>query len=121
MQDKDFDKAEAGCRVGLAIKGATVDEMRRGAMFSASNGAKTDKKFTLNFIKNRFYPVLKEGLFHITVGMQTVPVIVSQINNGSITIESEKPIAYTAKDSFLLLDLNAKKLHLIGKGTISNN
>jgi selenocysteine-specific translation elongation factor len=118
MQDSEYDAAEAGSRVGLAIKGATVDELKRGSMLCALENAKTDTKFSLSFTKNRFYTTMKEGLFHVTVGMQTVPVVVSQMNNGSITIESEKPIAYTAADTFLLLDLNAKKLHLAGKGTI---
>ncbi len=118
MQDSEYDVAEAGSRVGLAIKGATVDELKRGSMLCAPENAKTDTKLLLSFTKNRFYTTMKEGLFHVTVGMQTVPVVVSQMNNGSITIESEKPIVYTAADTFLLLDLNAKKLHLAGKGTI---
>jgi selenocysteine-specific translation elongation factor len=120
MQDSEYDSADAGSRVGLAVKGATVDELKRGSMICPLGTAKTDSKVTLSFTKNRFYPTLKEGLFHLNVGMQTVPATVSQINNGSITIESEKPISYMTSDTFLLLDLNAKKLHLIGKGNIRN-
>jgi selenocysteine-specific translation elongation factor len=118
MQDSDFDAAEAGSRVGLAVKGVTVDELKRGSVLCFPESAKTGTKFLLSFSKNRFYPEIKEGVFHVTVGMQTVPVMVSQVNNGSLTIESEKPIAYIPNDSFLLLDLNAKKLHLMGMGTI---
>jgi selenocysteine-specific translation elongation factor len=60
MQDKNFNNAAAGCQVGLAIKAAVVDEMKRGAMFSAPKGTKTDKNFTLNFIINRFYQKIKK-------------------------------------------------------------
>jgi len=118
MQDKDFDKATAGCRVGLAIKGATVEEMKRGTIFSAPEGAKTGKKFTLNFTKNRFYQEVKKGMFYATIGMQSIPINIMDITGDSITIETEKPVCYTKNDRFILLDLNAKKLHLIGTGRI---
>jgi selenocysteine-specific translation elongation factor len=118
MQDKDFNNATAGCRVGLAIKGATVEEMKRGSMFSVLDGAITDKKFTLNFIKNRFYPEVKKGVFHATIGMQSIPITITDITGNTITIETEKPVCYTKNDKFILLDLNAKKLHHMGNGKI---
>ena len=103
MQDKDFNDATAGCRVGLAIKGATVEEMKRGAMFSVPDGAITDKKFTLNFTKNRFYPEVKKGVFHATIGMQSIPITITDITGNTITIETEKPVCYTKNDTFILL------------------
>ena len=118
MQDKDFETASAGCRVGLAIKGATVDELKRGSIFSASDVAKTDTKFMLHFRKNRFYQNVKTGLFHGTIGMQSLPVMITDIANGGITVETEKPVGYTSKDQFIFFDLNAKKLHHIGNGVV---
>ncbi len=118
MQDKDFDESSAGCRVGLAIKGATSEEMKRGAVFTVNDGAKTDTKFTLNFTKNRFYPEVKTGVFHATIGMQNIPVNITEISEEKITIETDKPVCYSKDDSFILLDLNAKKLHHIGNGKI---
>ncbi len=116
MQDRDYEEAEAGSRVGLVIKGATVDEMRRGSLLCAPGCMKTSTKLMLSFIKNRFYPEVKEGLFYLTVGMQTLPMKIVKVENEFLTIELEKPVAYTSADTFLLLDLNAKKLHLMGKG-----
>jgi len=118
MQDKDFDESTAGCRVGLAIKGATAEEMKRGSVFTVVDGAKTDTKFTLNFTKNRFYPEVKKGVFHATIGMQNIPVNIIEVAEDKITIETEKPVCYTKDDNFILLDLNAKKLHHIGNGKI---
>jgi hypothetical protein len=72
---------------------------------------------SLSFTHNRFYTErIKEGLFHVTVGMQTVPVNVTNVHNGSLTLKSEKPLVYTFDDTFLLMNLNAKKLHIIGHG-----
>lgn len=118
MQDMNFDSATAGCRVGLAIKGATMEELKRGAMFSADGAAKIDNKFTLRFSKNRYYPEIKIGLFHGTIGMQSLPITITEISDGTITIETEKPVGYTKNNPFILLDLNAKKLHHIGSGTV---
>lgn len=119
MQDKDFDESSAGCRVGLAIKGAVVDEMKRGSMFSIQDGVKIDEKFSLNFTKNRFYPEVKKGIFHATIGMQSIPITITNIKENTITIETEKPVCYTKNDNFIIIDLNAKKLHHIGNGKIN--
>ncbi len=117
MQDEDHDEAEAGSRVGLAIKDATVEEMKRGSILCVSDSVKTGTRMKLSFKKSSFYSDdIREGDFHATIGMQTVPIAVTEKNESSITIQSEKPIAYTPEDTFLLLDLNAKKMRIIGKG-----
>jgi hypothetical protein len=59
---------------------------------------------------------LAVGIFHVTVRMETVPVNVTNERNGSLRFESEKPLVLTPDDKFLLMDLNAKKLHIIGHG-----
>jgi hypothetical protein len=47
--------------------------------------------------------------------MQTVPITITGKSETSLVIESEKPIVYTPEDIFLLLDLNAKKMRIMGK------
>lgn len=118
MQDRDFDSATAGCRVGLAVKGATVDELKRGAIFSTPDAARTDTHFTLRFTKNRFYRDVRKGVFHGTIGMQSLPVTITDMYDHTIRVETEKPVGYTPQDMFILLDLNAKKLHHIGNGKV---
>jgi len=118
MQDKDVDEAAAGCRVGLAIKGATAEEMKRGSVFTAPDGAKIDTKFILHFTKNCYYSEINKGIFHVTVGMQSIPINITEIKEKSITIETEKPMCYTENDTFIILDLNAKKLHHMGNGRL---
>lgn len=117
IQDKEVEAAEAGSRVGLAIKGANAEEMKRGSLLCSSTCATLTSTISLSFMHNRFYTEgIKEGRFHVTVGMQTVPVNVTNVYNGSLTLESEKPFVYTSDDTFLLMNLNAKKLHIIGHG-----
>lgn len=117
MQDEDYDQAEAGSRVGLAMKGATVDEMARGSILCAPESAPTGTSFRLSFKKSPFYSDdLSQGTFHATIGMQTVPISIAEIGATTLVIESEKPVVYTLEDNFLLLNLNAKKTRIIGTG-----
>jgi selenocysteine-specific translation elongation factor len=119
MQDEDHDQAEAGSRVGLAMKGATVDELARGSILCAPESAATGTSFKLSFKKSPFYSDdMSQGTFHATVGMQTVPVSIAEIGATAIVIESEKPVVYMPEDNFLLLNLNAKKTRIIGKGQV---
>jgi selenocysteine-specific translation elongation factor len=119
MQDEDYDQAEAGSRVGLAIKDATVEEMKRGSVLCAPGSAMTGTSFKLAFKKSPFYSDdLSEGTFHATLGMQTVPIKITEMDATSVAIESEKPIAYTPDDIFLLLNLNAKKMRVLGKANV---
>ncbi len=116
LQDEDYEEAETGSRVGLAIKGATVEEMKRGSILCTSGSAKSGTTLNLSFKKSPFYSdELKEGPYHATVSMQTNPINIKEIGTTSIVIESEKPIAYLPEDTFVLLDLNAKKIRIMGK------
>ena len=122
MQDEDYDQAEAGARVGLAIKEATVEEMKRGSVLCAPGSHKTNTTLKLSFQKSHFYSEeIREGAFHATVGMQTIPIAITEINPTSISIEAEKPIVYRPKDVFLLLDLNAKKNRIMGNAHAPQN
>ena len=119
MQDKDFDEASAGSRVGLALKGVTVDSLKRGFLLCPPDVAKTGSNITLSFSKNRFYPKITLGKFHATIGLQTIPVAITEITEKTITITSEKSICYTPTQKVFLLDLNADKLHHMGTGSIT--
>lgn len=122
MQDDEYEEAEAGSRVGLAIKGAAHEEMKRGSMLCAPGSARADTTIKLSFKKSSFYSdTVREGDFHATVGMQTVPITISETGKSSIVIKSENSIAYTPEATFLLLDLNAKKTRVIGKGHALQN
>jgi selenocysteine-specific translation elongation factor len=120
MQDKEFEEAVAGSRVGLAIKDATLDDLSRGAMLCAPQAALMTSTLSLAFTKNRYYTNLREGLFHLIVGMQMTPVTILQANNGTLSLRTEKQIGYRKNDLFFLLDLNARKLHFMGSGKIAS-
>ena len=119
VQDEDVETAEAGTRVGLAIKGATLEELGRGSVLTSSNEVRALEKMDLMFQRSSFYAgEVREGVFHATAGMQTNPVTFCNPREDSLVIESSKPIVHEPRDTVLLLDLNAQKTRVIGKGTV---
>jgi len=79
MQDKDVNTAEAGSRVGCAIKGANAEEMKRGSVLCSESAVQIDSKLKVSFEKNPFYNELKDGIYHISIGLQTVPAAIKKI------------------------------------------
>jgi len=120
MQDKDEKEAEAGSRVGLAIKGSSTAELTRGALLCQPDSVLVDQELTLQFRKNSFYPTVSEGKYHATIGMQSIPITINTVTKDSIQITADKPFCYTKNDVFLFLNLNAEKLHFMGSGTCPN-
>jgi selenocysteine-specific translation elongation factor len=117
IQDKDVETASAGSRVGFAIRGASAEEMNRGSIICHEGEVLSSKKLTLTFSKNKFYQQeLKDGVYHVSIGMQTLPINLQKKDSNEIIIESEKEMIYGKEDIFLLLDLNAKKSRVIGSG-----
>ena len=114
MQDKDVDVAEAGSRVGCAIKGATAEEMKRGSVLCTESAVHIAKKITASFQKNPYYDNVTDGVFHVSVGMQTIPATITVYDKKELIIESEKEMVFTPNDLFIILDLNAKKSRIIG-------
>lgn len=118
MQDKDFDTAPSGSRVGLAVKGVKVDELSRGCIVSEPDTVENTSTIMVSITKNPFYPKIKEGKYHMTIGLQTVPITISKVESEQITLETEKKISYLPDQQVLILDLNADKLHHMGTGKI---
>ncbi|MEM3369974.1 MAG: hypothetical protein QXE90_03970, partial [Candidatus Micrarchaeia archaeon] len=54
VHDKDVKSAEIGERVGLALKGVSVEEVERGHLFSKQE-LKSAKEIEGDFIKNKYY------------------------------------------------------------------
>jgi len=116
IQDEDFDEAEAGTRVGLAVKGAGIDELKRGAILCSDDNVKLDNRLKLSYETSPFYSEgVRKGAFHVTVGMQTVPITILEKYDGTIIAESDRPVAYSPEDVFVLLDLNGKNARVMGK------
>jgi len=115
VHDKDVNSAENGERVGLAIKGASVEEVDRGHIL-AKEGAKSGKEITGKFTKNKYYQDKLEvnSKIFIAAGLQYRQVDITALSDDKITLKSEKEIAYLPGQECLLLRPEAKS-RIVGR------
>ncbi len=119
MHDDDVESSESPGRVGIAIKGATAEEIERGDVMAAKGNVKSGIQMEIKFAKNRFYRgELSPSLnCHMCVGLQARPVKIS-IEDGTFKVVSERPFAYESGEGCILLDLNSTSVRIVGNGTI---
>ena len=120
VQDKDVDEAGAGARVGAALRGIESKEIAKGSLLCSEGVAKIQDEIILNFNKNKFY---KDDIFskscHVGVGLDIVPGVIEVANAGdetAIKVKLDRPVVFIKNDTFVLLDINAQKVHFMGSG-----
>src|SRR5262249_52372976 len=97
-QDKDFDEAGPGTRVGLNLKGVEADELKRGYVIGAAQKSKT---ITLDFVKNKYS---KEQLKENDQVFVSTGLLVS-----TATVKSTSPLELST-DSYFIYRENSKFL-----------
>lgn len=115
VHDKDVKSAGNGERVGLALKGASVEEVERGHVFT-KNEIKSAKEFEGEFTKNKYFAEeIKENTkVFIAADLQYRQVDVAAISDGKIKLKSEKEIALIPGSEYLILKPEAK-VRIVGK------
>ncbi|MEM4134066.1 MAG: hypothetical protein QXO35_00740 [Candidatus Micrarchaeia archaeon] len=115
VHDKDVKSAEIGERVGLALKGVSVEEVERGHLFSKQE-LKSAKEIEGDFIKNKYYTeeVKENSKIFIAAHLQYRQVDVVSVSDGKIKLKSDKDIAIIPGNEYLLLRPEGK-MRIIGK------
>jgi selenocysteine-specific translation elongation factor len=110
VHDVDVKEATAGERVGLALKGAEVDELARGQLLAAEGTLTVGT--TLEGSRGRTCPYYRGDLrpgaqLHALVGAYLVPASVTSREGDRLTVTTDRPVAWAAGQSFVLSDLSA--------------
>lgn len=113
-QDMDYEKACAGDRVGLALKGVEPEEIERGYILS-SREIRCLSEIDAKLEVNRFYKREIKGMMHIGCGLQFLPARVKDFDGSTISLELEKEEPITLYDRMILCDLSAPKPRIVGK------
>lgn len=125
--DDGFDSAEKGDRVGLALKGVTVDELDRGTVLSND-----DRLVTRMSVEGRAHLVkywlnpLREGMIlHVGHWMQFEPARVDSVSQSSdwrnpeIRLTLQKDLVYLPGSRAVLTYLEGGKLRVAGTVDLS--
>ena len=120
--DNNFDSAEEGDRVGLALKNVKVDEVERGTVLTNDTTIKTSNKIEAKASLIKYWPTpIKAGMvLHVGHWMQVLNCKVETANdNGdwrtpTLTLSLEKEIVHRPNDRAVLMYLEGGKLRVMG-------
>jgi selenocysteine-specific translation elongation factor len=123
IMDVDVEYAAQGSRVGLCLKGATVEDFQKGVGVG-SEGIKVSRQLSLDF---RASPYFRQGIRKpVDLHLQTISGLslghVTPQPDGRITVSFQKDIPVWAGQRAVLLDLNIRPggSRVIGGGVVSS-
>jgi selenocysteine-specific translation elongation factor len=120
--DDDFNSAEEGDRVGLALKGVSVSDLDRGTVLSKNDRLVKSREIAAraHLVKYWLNP-LKEGMMlHIGHWMQFEPARVLSVSpdadwrNPEIRLELQKDLVYPPASRAIMTYLEGGKLRVVG-------
>lgn len=120
--DDDFDWAAKGDRVGLAVKGATIDELDRGMVMTTNGSVRCTSSVAGQARVVKFWssPLEQGMVIHVGHWMQFVPAKVESVDAGGdrkrpvLTLSLQKELVYIPGSRAVLTYLEGGKLRIIG-------
>jgi selenocysteine-specific translation elongation factor len=114
--DTDFDTAEPGNRVGLALKNIEVNSLDRGTVLTNDDAVKMTDSITgtIKLVKFWTKPVEVGMAIHVGNGMQFVSGTIMENKDGEISIKTQKPVVYREGDNMSIIYLNGGNLRIMG-------
>ncbi len=95
IHDEDVQEAKAGDRVGLALKGVEVSELKRGYLLAETGRFQVVEEFEAGYEKVEFFKgELNPGAkAMVSFGMRYEACTIKDLKDESVLIKSEKPLA----------------------------
>ena len=114
--DTDFETAEAGNRVGLALKNIEPSELDRGTLLSNDESVKQTSLIEgeLDLVKYWTKPVEKGMAVHVGRDMQFIAGTIDESAEGTVKISIQKPLTYRDGETATMLYLNGGNLRVVG-------
>ena len=114
--DTEFDTAETGNRVGLALKNIGSSELDRGTLLSNDASVKQTAliKGKLELVKYWTKPVEKGMSIHICKDMQFIAGTVEESAEGTVRVSIQKSLAFRDGEKATMLYLNCGNLSVVG-------
>jgi len=120
MHDDSVHGSESPARVGLAIKGASADEISRGDIICPPDTINVSSgSLSVKFTKSSFFKadLAENQTYMLSIGLQIKPAKIKQTGD-SLEITPEKPMAYRPGEICVLLKPDSQGTRIVGKGII---
>jgi len=123
IHDAPVDISTSSARVGLAIKGISVDEISRGDVICSSGYMEVSTSANpihAKFVKNSYYKgdLADNQIYLFACGLQVKPVKVKKTLSEEIEIIPDKPIVFLPNTTYILLKPANQGTRIIGKGIL---
>ena len=120
MHDDPVENSSSPARVGLAIKGASADDISRGDVICAPGAVKVSVgSISAKFARSPFFKgdLPENHTYLISVGMQVKAARV-KVEGEILHVMPEKPIVYKEEQTLVLLKPDSQGTRIAGKGSI---
>jgi selenocysteine-specific translation elongation factor len=126
IQDENVAHAEAGDRVGLALKGVSSDEIERGSVLTPEpESFSVTREVELDFVMCPYFKgELKAGIkCMLSAGLSYRAAVIKDIyeagdNKLRLVVETEKPVVLTPGDTVVIARPEVRGLRLAGSGSV---
>jgi len=120
--DDDFDWAQKGDRVGLALKGVSVEDLDRGTVLSNDENLVRKQEIAgrAHLIKYWLNPITEGMVVHVGHWMQFEPARVESVSKGidsrspEIRLNLQKDLVYRSGSKAVMTYLEGGKLRIVG-------
>jgi selenocysteine-specific translation elongation factor len=120
--DDEFEDANAGDRVGFALKNVEVEDLDRGTVLTNDPAVKTENKLqtTAELVKYWQTPIKAGMVMHVGHWAQFATAKVEAASDGddfrktTLTLALDKPLVYRSGDRAVLMYLEGAKLRVAG-------
>jgi selenocysteine-specific translation elongation factor len=114
--DDDFETAQIGDRVGVALKNIEADEVERGMVLTNDPSVQTIKSIKGKLVPVKYWnsPINAGMSIHVGNGMQFLTATIETTDNGEVEISLQKPLVYLPGDKATVMYLNGGNLRVVG-------
>jgi selenocysteine-specific translation elongation factor len=111
IQVHDIDRKDAGCgeRVGVAVRGAEADELARGQILAPEGSLRSGTSLRGGpLLRCRYYrgDARPGAQLNVVVGLQSAPASLEELTPTTVTVTTDRPLAYDPGMPAYLLDLS---------------
>lgn len=121
MHDDPVESSSSPARVGLAIKGAGVDDISRGDVICSPDALDVSSgTISVRFERSPFFKgeLPENHTYMVSVGMQVKTAKIRLEGENTLHLVPEKPLVYAQGQTIVLLKPDGQGTRIVGKGSI---
>ncbi|MEX0855347.1 MAG: EF-Tu/IF-2/RF-3 family GTPase [Nitrosopumilaceae archaeon] len=118
MYDDPVEEAISPARVGLSVKGITVDDVNRGDYLCQDDSQNIQSEIELDFTQNPFYKstISENQMCLVSIGMQIKSAKFKSIK--PFTLQLDKPVVCDKNEICVILKPESPTVRILGSGKI---